>query len=74
MPSASQHTGGQGFLVQVEDRDDEWAAEGRWGRGGVSVDAELSQNGTGQGIPLAAQRIRALHCHCRAGFKPCLGS
>ena len=34
MPAASQDTGGQGFLVQVEERDDEWAAEGRRGRGG----------------------------------------
>ena len=29
MPAASGHMGGQGFLVQVEERDDERAAEGR---------------------------------------------
>ena len=74
MPAASGHTGGQGFLVQVEERDDERAAEGRWGHSGVRVGVELSQNGTGREFP-GGPVVRALSCHCRGHeFKPCLGS
>ena len=51
MPTASQHTGGQGFLVQVEDRDDEWAERAGGIVVGVRVGGELRQNGSRQGMP-----------------------
>lgn len=57
MPSASRHTGGQGFLVQVEERDDEWAAEGRWGRGGGQRGCGAQSEWHRAGNSLAAQRL-----------------